>query len=198
MMDEKMKNRKVLILYSSRYGATEKTAIEIRRIMTISDIEVKILNLRKEKIPNLMGFSLIILGSGIQLRRWTRSSLKFLKYIQKIKLETPVAVFISSGAQIFLEKRKNKIELIKKERNIILDEILSKFQLKPVSSAIFGGIYDYNKIPFWSKKVLNPQKQELKSMGVEEIKQDVFDTRNLDEIRKWAYELADFSINSRV
>jgi hypothetical protein len=55
---------------------------------------------------------------------------------------------------------------------------------------MFGGIWDYNQISKIFRKFLDSERENFISAGFKETEPGVYDTRNWDEIRKWANELA--------
>ena len=66
-----------------------------------------------------------------------------------------------------------------------------KYSLNPVALGMFGGIWDYNKMGFVFKKTMGPFKMKLEEVGIEEGEPGVYDTRDWDEIRNWAKDLAE-------
>ncbi len=53
---------KSLIVYATRYGATKGTSEEIARIMRDENIDVKIDNLKEEKIKDISEYDLVVVG----------------------------------------------------------------------------------------------------------------------------------------
>ena len=56
--------------------------------------------------------------------------------------------------------------------------------------AVFGGVWDFNKMFFLFRKTLASLKPKLEEAGVKEVKPGVYDTRDWDVIRAWAKEIA--------
>jgi len=54
---------------------------------------------------------------------------------------------------------------------------------------LFSGIYNYNNIPWWTKKALEAVRPKIKA-AFKETQPGVYDTRDLDAIRIWAKELS--------
>jgi len=136
---------KALIAYGTRYGATESTSQEIARILQEEGLEVRVVNAKKEKIKDISPYDLVIVGSGMQMGKWTGEPENFLNQFQKELAEKKVAIFVSSGAQAFLEYEK-KMDEIEQNRKQYLEEKAAKYNLQPVSMVIFGGVWDYNKM----------------------------------------------------
>ena len=74
---------KALIVYGTRYGATASTSEEIAKILLQEGLEVRIVNAKQEKVNDIAEYDLVIVGSGIQINRWTSEPEKFLKKFQK-------------------------------------------------------------------------------------------------------------------
>lgn len=64
-------NKKALIVYGTRYGATATTSQEIAATMRKEGIEVRVVNGKEEKVKYVTEYDLVIVGSGIQILRWT-------------------------------------------------------------------------------------------------------------------------------
>jgi len=181
--------KKVLIVYGTRYGATEGTSEEIARVLRTGGLDVSVVNVRKEKVKDISGYDLIIVGSGMQMGKWTGAAEKFL---QKFKTELSakkVALFVSSGAQALIEY-ENKTEEIEKARRQYLEDKASKHNLHPLSMVIFGGVWDFNKVFFLFRKTLAGFKPKIEEAGFKEVKPGLYDTRDWDAIRAWAKEMA--------
>ncbi len=181
-------SKKVLIIYGTRYGATESTSKEIAKVLQEEGLEVKIVNAKKEKVNDISGYDLIVVGSGMQMGKWTGEPENFLGRYQKELANKEVAIFISSAAQALLEYEQ-KTEEIGKNRQY-LQEKTTKYGIQPISTAIFGGFWDFNKMNFIFRRTLSSFKPKIEAAGFKEIQPGLYDTRDLNVIRKWAKELA--------
>jgi menaquinone-dependent protoporphyrinogen oxidase len=182
-------SRQVLIAYGTRYGATEGTSEEIARVLRAEGLEVRVANLKKEKVKDISVYDLVIVGSGMQMAKWTGAAENFLSKFQEDLASKKVAIFVSSGAQALLEHEK-KIEDIEKARKQYLEDKAARYNLHPISMVIFGGVWDYNKIFFLFRKTLESTKQTIEAAGFKETKPGRYDTRDWDAIRNWAKEIA--------
>ncbi len=180
--------KKVLILYGTRYGATESTSEEIAKVLKEEGLEVKVVNAKKEKVTDISPYDLIIVGNGMQIGKWTNEPENFLNKFQKELANKKVAIFVSSGAQALIEYEK-KTEEIEKNRKY-LEEKVAKYHLQPVSIVIFGGVWDFNKMNFLFRRTLASFKPRIEAAGFKEIKPGFYDTRDWNLIRTWAKELA--------
>lgn len=182
-------SKKVLIVYGTRYGATEGTSEEIAKILRSEGLDVRVANARKEKIKDISGYDLVIVGSGMQMGKWTGSTESFLRKFQKGLSSKKVAIFVSSGAQALIEYEK-KTEEIEKARTQYLEDKAVKYNLNPISMVIFGGVWDFNQIFFLFRKALASFKPRIEEAGFQEIKSGLYDTRDWDSIKTWAKEIA--------
>lgn len=181
--------KKVLIVYGTRYGATESTSEEIAGVLRGEGIDVKVVNYKKEKVKDVSPYDLVIVGSGMQMAKWTGAAENFLKKFQGELANKKTAIFVSSGAQAMHEYEK-KTDEIEKARQQYLEDKAAAYNLSPVSMIIFGGVWDYNKMFFLFRKTLVSFKVTLEEAGFKEVSPGVYDTRNWDEIRAWAKEIA--------
>jgi len=192
--------KKALIVYGTRFGATASTSEEIGNVLRTKGMEVRVVNAKKEKVKDITGYDLIIVGSGMMIHRWTKEPDKFLEKFQKELVNKKVALFVSSGAQATIEYEKKFVdftfggktttytgdEAIGMTRKKYLEEKATKYNLQPVAMAVFGGIYDYNHMPWWSGKAMEAAKPQLEAAGIKESKPGVYDTRDWKAIRNWA------------
>ena len=181
--------KKVLIVYGTRYGATESTSEEIARVLQGEGIDVKVVNAKKEKVKDISPYDLVIVGSGMQMAKWTGAAENFLKKFQQELSGKKVAIFVSSGAQALLEYEE-KTEEIEKARKQYLEDKAVTYNLKPISMVMFGGVWDYNKMFFLFRKTLASTRQVIEGAGFKEIRPGFYDTRDWDAIRTWAQEIA--------
>ncbi len=180
--------KKVLILYGTRYGATESTSEEIAKVLKEEGLEVKVVNAKKEKVTDISPYDLIIVGNGMQIGKWTNEPENFLNQFQKELANKKVAIFVSSAAQALLE-HENKTGEIEQNRKKYLEEKAAKYNLQPVSMALFGGVWDFNKMNFIFKRTLASFKPRIEAAGFKEITPGLYDTRDWNVIRSWAKEL---------
>ena len=196
--------KKALIVYGTRFGATTGTSEEIANVLRNEGLDVRVVNVKKEKIKDISGYDLIIVGSGMMINRWTGEPEKFLKKFQKELANKRVALFVSSGAQALIEYEgkfeefhfggKTTVltgdEATGRARKKYLEEKAAKYNLQPFALGLFGGIWDFNHMPWWSGKAMEATRPKLEAAGFKEVKPGVYDTRDWNAIRSWAKELA--------
>ena len=179
---------KALIVYGTRYGATEGTSEEIAKVLRGEGIETRVVDAKKEKVKDISEYDLVVVGSGMQMDRWTKEPENFLKRFKKGLAKKKVAIFVSSGVKAIYEHENNK-EALERSRTKYLDEKAAKYSLKPIAMEIFGGVMDYNKMGWLAKKTVGMLGEKFEEAGFKK-KDNRYDTRNLNRIRSWAKDLA--------
>jgi len=180
---------RALIVYGTRYGATKGTSEEIAKILREENFDVKVVNVQEEKIKDISEFGLVAVGSGIACGRWVNEAEDFLKKFRKEFENKKLALFVSSVEPISA-KEGNKVEVAKMHKIDLEDRVL-KYGLKPVSMGFFGGIVDFNRMGFLTRKGMEAAfKAPLQKHGFKGTAPGVYDLRDWDEIRKWTKELA--------
>lgn len=81
-------------------------------------------------------------------------------------------------------------EAVGRARKKYLEEKADKYSIQPIALGLFGGVWDYNRMPWWSRKAMETAKPKLEATGIKQVEPGVYDTRNWDAIRSWAKELA--------
>jgi menaquinone-dependent protoporphyrinogen oxidase len=179
---------KTLLVYGTRYGATTGTSDEIARILQSEGFDVKIVNLKQEKIKDVSPYELIVVGTGLQMGRWTGEVEDFLKHFKNELPQKKVALFVSSMKTVL--EREGKLEELSKDRKIEVDDKISKFSLNPITVGFFGGIINFNKMNILTRKTFGSIKPQLEKDGFTESPPGVYDLRDWEEIRLWAKEVA--------
>jgi len=181
---------KTLIVYATRYGATKGTAEEIARILKEERMDVRVANAKEEEIPGISEYQLVIVGSGMSMGNWGKEAEDFVKKFQKELESKKFALFISSLKP--LEDRMGKPDQSARTRKIGLDDKILKYNLKPIIIGFFGGVLDYNKMGFLTRKAMEVgYKSQLQKHGFKEVEPSIYDLRDWREIRSWATELAE-------
>jgi menaquinone-dependent protoporphyrinogen IX oxidase len=148
-------------------------------------IETLVVNAKEEKVEDITDYDLVIVGSGIQINRWTREPEGFLKKHQKELANKKLALFVCCG----LAADKTKPELAQQAKRKYLKEKADKYQLHPIALGLFGGIYNYNNMPWFAKKAMNADRPRV-AATYKETEPWVYDTRDLNAIQAWAEKLA--------
>jgi menaquinone-dependent protoporphyrinogen oxidase len=178
---------KTLIAYGTCYGATTGTAEEIGKILREEGFDVKIVNVKEERIKDVSEYDLIIVGSGMGNCRWVKEAESFLKNFRREFEGKKLALFASTMITFF--EREGKKDDVAKTRKIALEDKVAKYSLRPIALGLFGGVIDYNKMGFIARKGMEFFKPQLEKDGFK-VADGVYDLRNWDEIRDWAKELS--------
>ncbi|PVX23067.1 MAG: nitric oxide synthase [Candidatus Bathyarchaeum sp.] len=181
---------KALIVYGTRYGATARTSDEIADVFRQEGLDAKVVNLKDEKVKDINDYELVLVGSGIKIKKWTKEPEKFLKKFQKELATKKTAIFISCGAMYPLDENADVDTEIEYARTKYLEEKAAKYNLQPIALGLFGGVYNFNKMGWFFKKTLSAVKPQLEEAGVKETEPGLYDTRDLNAIRDWAKEVA--------
>ena len=180
---------KALIFYGTRYGATKGTSEEIAKVLRDENFDVKVVNAKEEKIKDISEYGLVAVGSGTACGRWVNEVEDFLKKFRREFENKKLALFVSSVEPIS-EREGNTAEVAKMHK-LDLEDRVTKYGLKPVSMGFFGGIIDFNRMSFLTRKGMEIAfKEPLKKHTFPETAPGAYDLRDWDKIRKWAKELA--------
>lgn len=87
-------DRKVLVAYGTRHGATAELAERIGAVLREAGLLVDVLE--AGEVKDVSGYGAVVLGSGVYYGRWVRSATSFLKKWRKELEKVPLWVF-SSG-----------------------------------------------------------------------------------------------------
>ena len=181
---------KALIVYGTRYGATEMTANDIADVFREEGLVVKVANLKDEKVKDISDYDLVVVGSGIQIGRWTKEPQKFLKKNQKELAKKKVALFVCCGSAQPLPDDEKTPEDIEKARRKYLDEKAAKYNLQPAALGFFGGVYNFNNVSRLFRTFMSSIKPQLEAANIPETEPGLYDTRDPAVIRSWAKDVA--------
>ena len=181
---------KALIVFGTRYGTTAGTSEIIAETLRKNGFEVKVVDAKREKLQGISDYNLIIVGSGIQMGKWTSEPENFLKKHQNELLRKKVAFFVSCGSANPISEGEQKNKEMEEGKRKYLENKAAEYGLKPVAMGFFGGCYDFNKMPWFFKKTLSSIKPKIEGAGYKETRPGAYDLRDINEIREWANKLA--------
>ena len=181
---------KALIVYGTRTGTTANTSEVIADTLRQVGYEVKVVDAKKEKVQRISEFDLVLVGSGIQMGKWTSEPEDFLKKHQKELATKKLALFVSCGGANPLSEGEQKNKEMDDAKTKYLEDKSVEYKVKPVALGFFGGCYDFNKMTWFFRKTLSSIKPKLEGAGYKESKAGVYDLRDLDAIRDWTREVA--------
>jgi menaquinone-dependent protoporphyrinogen oxidase len=178
---------KALIVYGTRTGTAAVTASEIAKTLQEQGLETKLVDAKKEKVKSIDEYDLIIVGSGIQIGRWTGEPEDFLKKFKNELASKKVALFVNCGSAA--EKMNpEKPEVATNAKTKYLDEKAAKYGLKCTGLGFFGAIYNFNTMSWIMKKGMEQERPKL-AANYKETESGVYDTRDIEAIHKWTLEL---------
>ena len=179
-----------LIVYGTRYGATASTSEDIAKTLTQEGLNVRVVNLKKEKVKDITEYELVIVGSGIQIHKWIGEPEKFLGKFQEELTKKKVALFVCCGSVEPIDDKTDKAKSIESARTRYLEEKARKYNLQPIALGLFGGVYNFNNMSWLFRKTLSAVKQQLEEAGVPQTEPGLYDIRDTNTIRIWAKEVA--------
>lgn len=150
-----MNGNKTLIAYATKSGVTEENANIIAKVLRDSyKLDVDMINLKKNKPPDLDPYKNIIIGSGIRMGRWYKKAKKFLKNDFRDK---KVAIYLSS---LEAGDPKSHDQAIEKYIGLVLAKYSN---VKPIAIEAFGGrarilksmtdLRDVEKVKAWANEL---------------------------------------------
>jgi len=131
-----MGKNKTLIAYETKSGVSKENAHLIATILREKfALEVDIIDLKKNKNPDISEYSNIVVGSGIRMGRWYKRPKSFLKKTDFS--DKKLVIYLSSG----------KVGNPEFDHDQIVEDYVGKIlnkrqQLKPVAYNAFGGRYE--------------------------------------------------------
>jgi menaquinone-dependent protoporphyrinogen oxidase len=161
--------KKVLVAYGTKYGATAEIAERIGEVLAGTGLTCEVRS--ADKVSALSAYSAVVLGSGVYIGRWRKEAVRFLQAHEAELAQRPVWLF-SSGPT----GEGDPVELLQGWRfPSSLQPVIDHIQ--PRDIAVFHGALDASKLNFLEKWVLN------------RIKTPVGDFRDWDAIGAWAAEI---------
>lgn len=175
-------SKSILVAFATRYGSTKEVAEKIGQVFIQSGIEVDVLPCKK--IVTLDHYQFIVIGTPFYIGSMLKDAKNFLLINQDILSKKPVA-FFALGPIGDTEK-----ELTDTQNQ--LDNELTQFPwLKPISTAMFGGKYEPDKLRFLDKLLTKPPASPLHNLTAN-------DARNWDEINNWAKNLSSTLLSAEI
>jgi len=163
----------VLIAYATRYGSTQEVAERIAQILIQSGYEVEVLPCKK--VETIEQYQFFVIGAPFFIGRILKDAKNFLLKNQDVLSKKPVA-FFALGPIGETEKELS-------ETQSQLDKELKQFPwFKPISTVMFGGKYNPEKLRLLDKFLTLPPASPLHNLATS-------DARNWENIKDWAEKL---------
>ena len=173
---------KIAICYGSRYGTTTSVVQEMTKVAEEAGAQVDAIALKNHTLPTTLNeYDLVIIGSGIQIGKWTKEPLKFIENNLESLSKQKVALFVVC----WYAALPDSCDIAQSE---YLDAISSEYpSLSPVSTGLFGGVIDFKKYNFVTKALV--KRVVKKRMPEGEELPEKMDFRDWDQIRSWISDL---------
>jgi len=164
-------NKRNLITYSTKYGATKEIAEKIGEVLRQADLQVDVLSVKS--VRDFTPYGAVILGCAVYIGKWLKEAGQFLKANEKNLTERPLWLF-SSGPT----GEGNPVDLLEgwqvpADQQPIVDRI------QPRNIAVFHGNINLDRVNFI-------EKWAVKSL----VKKPFGDFRNWDAITAWGVSIA--------
>jgi menaquinone-dependent protoporphyrinogen oxidase len=185
---------KALIVYGTRYGATASTSEDVAEVFRQEGLDADLINLKDDKVKDINEYELVIVGSGIQIGKWTKEPEKFLYKYQKELAKKKTALFVCCGSTEPLDEKEDKNVSIENARTKYLEEKAAKYNLQPIALGLFGGVYNFNKMSWFFRKTMSGLKSKLEEAGFKETEPGLYDLRDSNAINIWAKEVAKLAL----
>jgi menaquinone-dependent protoporphyrinogen oxidase len=160
----------ILIVYASKYGATQEIAERIGQILQESGFDVTIKPANKAVNPD--SFDAVILGSAVYAGMWRKEAVRYLEQYQDNLAAIPTWIFSSGPTD-----EGDPVDVLNgwtfpEAQQAVADRV------QPRDLTVFHGALDPSKLNFAEKLV------------VKGIKAPTGDYRDWEAIQTWAKDIA--------
>jgi menaquinone-dependent protoporphyrinogen oxidase len=133
---------KTAIIYSSKYGTTEKVAGTIAEKLSATN-EVELISLKNNPNPDISGFAAVILGVSVYAGQVSGKMKSFCKANETVLLQKKTGLFVC-GMEPDMAKRR-------KELSDAYPAVLSE---KAVATGFLGGEFQFEKMNFMERMII--------------------------------------------
>ena len=156
---------KILIAYATRFGTTEKCVNILAEILRMKNLEVELVDIKKNKRVKPEGFDMVIVGGSFLIFKMNAYVVKFVRRNLNTLLNKKTGVFMCGGDEDW-EK-----------------EIKKGFPEELLNNAVAKGFFGYEML--WDK--MNPI---MRSMGQKASETtELISKINTENIKKFAEEI---------
>jgi len=152
---------KSIILYATRHGCTQQAAEILKQQL---QGEVSLVNVNKEKIPDLAPFNLVVLAGSIHIGRVQKKIRDIGRKLESIFLEKTLGLYLCC-----MEKGDNA----QKQFNDAFPELLRQHA---AAKGLFGGGFNFDKMNFIERFMIKKAAKVTESIN----------TLNEDAIKEFA------------
>jgi len=167
--------KKALVLYASKHGATREIAEKVYETLKASGVEADLAN-AAEKM-DLSSYSTIVLGSAVYVGQWQKPAVSFLKNNAADLSSKDVWIFSSGPSD-----KGDPVELLNGWRfpKSVQEQI---DQIGPKGIAVFHGNLDPSELNFMEKFM------------IKQVKAKIGDFRDWEMITSWADQISATLVN---
>jgi len=164
-------DKRILVSYASRHGATAEIAEKIGRVLGEAGLTCDLLPV--DQVKDLSGYGAVVLGSAVYLGSWRKEAARFLEANEKVLSEQPIWMF-SSGPT----GEEDLVEILKGWH---FPEALQPIadRIQPRDITVFHGALDMRKMNM------------IEKFMIKNIKAPVGDFRDWDTITTWVAAIAE-------
>jgi menaquinone-dependent protoporphyrinogen oxidase len=137
-------NKKILVTFTSRFGATTGVAEAIGKTLTECGAQVDVLPM--SEVTDLSSYQAVVAGSAINGGAWLPQALHFIQTHQAALSKKPFAAFL-----VCMTLAMKNGEQYRSHVATWLDPV--KALVKPVDEGLFAGALDIKKIPSASDRL---------------------------------------------
>ncbi|MBN1560170.1 flavodoxin domain-containing protein [candidate division KSB1 bacterium] len=168
---------KVLVTYSSGYGATKEVAEKIAKILdNTAGLVVTVMSI--DAVSGIHEYDAVIVGSSVRADRPLANVRDFFARYNSELAQKQLAIFVVCLAA-------NCAEGCERVKNEYIAQITARYpRLNPIGTEAFGGKIDFDQLNPVMQQLM---KSTLKKIGIET--EGSVDIRNWDLIEAWAFEL---------
>jgi menaquinone-dependent protoporphyrinogen oxidase len=164
-------DKKVLVAYASKYGATAEIAEKIGEVLEKASVQVDVTPVKEVK--DLTPYGAVVLGTAAYIFKWRKDAVKFLNSNEKALAGMPVWIFMSGPAG-----EGDPVKLL--EGRVVPEGMKPVVErIKPVDLTVFHGVIQLDK--------MNIIERQMMKM----VKSPEGDYRDWDAITAWANGIAD-------
>jgi menaquinone-dependent protoporphyrinogen oxidase len=164
-------DRKILVAYASKYGATAEIAGKIGEVLCQAGLQVEVIPV--DQVRNVNPYRAVILGSALYIDKWLKGAETFVKVNEKGLSQRPVWIFSSGPTD-----KGDPIKLVAGKRlPSAMEPVVER--IRPRDIAVFHGYNNLEKMN-WIEKFA------IRSI----VKKSFGDFRDWDMIAKWAEQIA--------
>ena len=144
---------KIAIIYTSKYGATEKVAYSIAEKLK-NRYETELISLKKNPNPNLDRFECLILGTPIYAGQPSMKMKKFCDNNESVLLQKKIALYVC-GMYPYKDLQEKELK----------DAYTETLQEKAIAKEFLGGEFNFEKMNLFERMIIKKITKTNKSVS---------------------------------